>query len=603
MLATPRPTNRCYTATYPERQWREVTCKTPPNKPYLPRAAGMTQLETVGGSGPDFAMVGGGGQINQADGSFDSVTGVTATPAYSLQLNTDFFPTSTCNGSPNAGCRGWEQFVYESAGTGFIQYWLIQYGPAGTMCPMPRGANCVAGGVSNDGWCPFTLGTSADPLYCVVNAAAGVPAPARPATSLTTGDGVNGAAAGVSGAANDAITVTLGGAAFSAGGNNYFPDLGNQWKEAEFNVFGNGGGSQAVFNSGASAVVRIHDLSGTNLRPRCDQRTFTGESSNLTLQNSPPTVVDGSAPALVFGEINPAPTGGPADCTDAVSLGDTHLNTFNGLHYDFQASGDFLLAEAGPTEAPPTEAGPNVVAQVPPTFVVQTRQASGAPTWPNASVNKAVATQMGETTVAICLAPTRLLIDGEPFTLDDQQSVFLPDDIILSRAGDLYIIQRENGDSVRARLNQGAQPIFDWIDVTVYFGDRSPNVSGLLGNPDGDPNLLGLSDGTVLSEPVTFNTLYHRYGDSWRVPSSESLLCNDEGIEVGNPSKNFYANNLTAAQQSSAQAICTEAGVDQPAALADCILDVTVLGTPGAAPGHARAPIPAVVWQAHENGR
>jgi len=40
------------------------------------------------------------------------------------------------------------------------------------------------------------------------------------------------------------------------------------------------------------------------------------------------------------------------------SLGDTHLNTFNGLHYDFQASGDFLLAEEGPTEA-----GPNFVVQ------------------------------------------------------------------------------------------------------------------------------------------------------------------------------------------------------------------------------------------------
>jgi hypothetical protein len=409
---------------------------------------------------------------------------------------------------------------------------------------------------------------------------------------------VSGAAAGVSGAANDAITVTLGGTASSTGGNNYFPDLGTQWTKAEFNIFGAGGGSQAMFNSGDSAVVRIEDLSGTNLRPRCLLTSFTGESSNLTLQNVPPKASAGAFPALVFAEDNPAPTGGAADCSDAVSLGDTHLNTFNGLHYDFQASGDFLLAEAGPTAPPPslTEAGPNVVTG--PNFVVQTRQASGAPVWPNASVNKAVATQMGETTVAVCLAPTRLLIDGESFTLDDQQSVFLTDDITLSRAGDLYIIQRENGDSVHARLNQGAQPKYDWIDVTVYFGDRSPNVRGLLGNPDGDPNLLGLSDGTVLSEPVTFNTLYHHYGESWRVPSSESLLCNDESIEVGNPRTPFYANNLTKAQQRSAQAICTKAGVEQPAALADCILDVTVLGTPRAAPGHARAPIPAAVWQA-----
>jgi hypothetical protein len=160
-------------------------------------------------------------------------------------------------------------------------------------------------------------------------------------------------------------------------------------------------------------------------------------------------------------------------------LGDTHLTTVSGLHYDFQASGDFLLAEAGPN------------------FVVQTRQASGAPTWPDAAVNKAVATQMGKTTVAVCLAPTRLLIGGRPRTLADHQSVSLPDDITLSRAGDLYVIQRVNGDSVRARLNHGAQPKYDWIDVTVYLGDRSqaPKVRGLLGNPDGDRNLIALSDG------------------------------------------------------------------------------------------------------------
>ncbi len=443
-------------------------------------------------------MVGGDGPITQADGRFDTAT-LTATPAYSLQLNTDFFPTSTCTGSPNrrpdgtTGCRGWEQFVYESTGQGFIQYWLIQYGPAGTMCPMPRGASCNGANVFQDGWCPFTIvgpdpsHPDPNPLYCTINAVnmLGPPnTPARPATSLTTGDGVSGAAAGVSGAANDAITVTLGGTASSTGGNNYFPDLGTQWTKAEFNIFGAGGGSQAMFNSGDSAVVRIEDLSGTNLRPRCLLTSFTGELSNLTLQNVPPTASSGAFPALVFAEDNPAPTGGAAGCSDAVSLGDTHLNTFNGLHYDFQASGDFLLAEAGPTlieESGPTEAGPNFVVE--PNFVVQTRQASGAPTWPDASVNKAVATQIGETTTAVCLAPTRLLVNSEPFTLDDQESVFLTDDITFSRAGDLYIIQRENGDSVHARLNQGAQPQYDWIDVTVYFEIARPTCAASSATP------------------------------------------------------------------------------------------------------------------------
>ena len=77
-----------------------------------------------------------------------------------------------------------------------------------------------------------------------------------------------------------------------------------------------------------------------------------------------------------------------SNCAAATSVGDTHLTTFNGLLYDFQASGDFVLA------------------QVDPDFVVQTRQVSGAPTWPDASVNSAVATRMGKTKVAVCLAGT-----------------------------------------------------------------------------------------------------------------------------------------------------------------------------------------------------
>ena len=74
-----------------------------------------SENKTVGGAaGPDFsAMV--TGHITQAEGSFDSVTGVTLTPNYSLQLNTDFFPTRACKDAPNTGCKGWEQFVYDSS--------------------------------------------------------------------------------------------------------------------------------------------------------------------------------------------------------------------------------------------------------------------------------------------------------------------------------------------------------------------------------------------------------------------------------------------------------------------------------------------------------
>ena len=608
ILAAPRPTNGCQTATFPERQWREVPCQMSPHKLYRPRSGGTTRLDTVGGPGTEFsALVTGSGHITQAVGSFDSVTGVTgecsipcpnevcpanptcpagATTAYTLQLNTAPFTTNTCKGAtdPTEPCQGWQQFVYDSSGAVSIQYWLLHYGAAGsTTCPTPQSTHCIANSASTDGWCPVPSPFD-NHLDCVVNSPTAM-TPSQPANALDQIT-LTGAAVGVNGASTDTATVTIAGTANSAPGGNYFPDLGQGWLEAEFNVFGDGNFSQAVFNNGSSAIVRVEVDSGTNAGPKCDPVSWTGESNNMTLQNFPPTALPGPLPALVFGQNNPALPGAPATCGDAVSLGDTHLTTFSGLHYDFQASGDFLLAEAGPN------------------FIVQTRQASGAPTWPDAAVNKAVALRIGKTTIAVCLAPTQLLIDGKPRTLADKKWVSLPDGIILSRAGDLYIIQRANGDSVRARLNRGAQPKYDWIDVSVILGDRSqaPKVRGLLGNPDGDRNLIGVSDGTVLREPVTFDVLYHRYGDSWRVPARESLLCKDQSIEVGDPRKPFYANDLSQAQQDRARAICTSAGVKQPAALADCILDVTVLGTPRAAPGLARASIPAAVWQAGSRG-
>ena len=56
--------------------------------------------------------------ISSAAGSFDRVTGVKfagnsrGANTYSLQVNTNVFATSRCNGHPS--CGGWQQFVYRS---------------------------------------------------------------------------------------------------------------------------------------------------------------------------------------------------------------------------------------------------------------------------------------------------------------------------------------------------------------------------------------------------------------------------------------------------------------------------------------------------------
>jgi hypothetical protein len=278
---TPQPGNGCFTANYPERQWREVPCKAPSRKLYLPK----TVVRQVG-NGPDFSAVV-SGNISLAEGSFEPGTVVSSECAvacpqgvcpsnptcssraneYSLQLNTKPFKTNTCASAPggvNGGCLGWQQFVYSSAGGGSIQYWLLTYGPPNTSCPTPKGAHCVQGVVSSDGWCPFSF-SSTGPVYCVVNSANSAPAPGAVITSLQALK-LTGAVAGVR-APNDFIAVTTpGGVVNSASGNNYFPDLGQQWHEAEFNVFGDGDGDQAVFSAGTTVIVRTQVDDGSGLR-------------------------------------------------------------------------------------------------------------------------------------------------------------------------------------------------------------------------------------------------------------------------------------------------------------------------------------------------
>jgi hypothetical protein len=349
---------------------------------------------------------------------------------------------------------------------------------------------------------------------------------------------------------DDEISVSAG-SVLSAPGDNYFTDLGSKWGEAEFNVFGDGGNDAANFNTGSTIVVRTSVGSGTALAPSCDQRSFTGESNNLTLVQLVPPVAHTGIPSVVFKESNVAGST-QTTCAGAVTVGDTHITTFDGLYYDFQASGDFVLAQDGYD------------------FIVQARQASGAPTWPNAAVNKAIATQMGKTRVALYIEPTRLVVDGVATDLADGKSTLLPTGVQISRQGNVYTISSESGDQVRATLNS------TWIDAAVGLGfSPRANVRGLLGNPLGNARELFTSTGVALTAPVLFQDLYRTYAESWRVPPRESLFTGE--TKFGIPTKPFYSSDLTREQSAHARAVCEAAGIKNRTLLDSCILDTTVL--------------------------
>ena len=116
----------------------------------------------------------------------------------------------------------------------------------------------------------------------------------------------------------------------------------------------------------------------------------------------------------------------------ASTIGDVHAHTVAGLKYDFQAVGDFELAQVGPD------------------FEVQARHVSGAPTWPNASVNQAIGTRMGNTRVTVCSGP-RLVVNGRGVRLSDGATVSLPSGVDITLTGGVYVVTDRSGNSVRVR--------------------------------------------------------------------------------------------------------------------------------------------------------
>jgi len=75
------------------------------------------------------------------------------------------------------------------------------------------------------------------------------------------------------------------------------------WKQSEFNVVGDAGGSRADFNEPVSITVKVALTDGSSSAPTCvaDDGT-TGESNNLNLGSC--STASGSSPYIQFVESN-----------------------------------------------------------------------------------------------------------------------------------------------------------------------------------------------------------------------------------------------------------------------------------------------------------
>ncbi len=203
----------------------------------------------------------------------------------------------------------------------------------------------------------------------------------------------------------------------------------------------------------------------------------------------------------------------------ATAVGDVHMVTFDGLHYDFQATGEFVLARA-------TTLGDS--------FQIQMR-AEEYQANPGTSVATQIAAQLGHDqisfdTVGTATVSVNGIADFAIASHGAQQQ--LDGGTLTALSSNRYQVAWDTGETLTI-TNNG-----DYLDSSVQLSaqDGAGSIQGLLGSDSGQANDFQMPDGTILAQPVATATLLGSFADAWRVAPATSLLdsgSQDEKAQIG----------------------------------------------------------------------
>ena len=246
---------------------------------------------------------------------------------------------------------------------------------------------------------------------------------------------------------------------------------------------------------------------------------------------------------------------------DGETYGDTHLVTFDGLRYDFQVIGEYVLVKSTKDD-----------------FVIQTRQVPPRGLR-NVSMNQAVATKIGDRRVTVQLedGASILRIDGTPMV---DPTVRFPAGSI-TRAETVYGItyKLEWADGTKARIAQlGGRA----LNVTVEpSASRAGTLAGLLGDDDGSPDndLIG-GGGAKLGLQPGAQDLTHGFADAWRIVQTNSLFDYQPDQSSATFTDPTFPDSSADADhvpdRATAEKHCREMGITDRRLLDNCIVDIAM---------------------------
>jgi von Willebrand factor type D domain/Heterokaryon incompatibility protein Het-C len=259
------------------------------------------------------------------------------------------------------------------------------------------------------------------------------------------------------------------------------------------------------------------------------------------------------------------------------SHNDPHLTTVDGLRYDLQTVGEYILIKSNNGN-----------------FEVQNRQ---EPYNASTAINSAVAIKVGRDRIALYAkefpdsnTSTPLRVNSKPTTIQGDK-LSLADGGEILKQGNTYVIKSAKGEKVLVDLLGSGKSGF--LNVSAFVPNRSGTYSGLLGNVNGNPNddlqtrngiSISANRSSYKSEKLYLEQIDKKFANSWRIKQQESLF----DYSVGKNTKSYtdlnfpdsyLANNMLSADRlNKARNACIQAKVSQDL-MQDCIYDVGFTGS------------------------